>query len=240
MSESKLSIRQRIVAVQRACGAVGKGRKAPAAAGGYAFSGIDDVIEHLRPHLIEHGVVIVPSVIDSTMDIREGRNGKLTTIERQTVEVSFQNADQPEDAFSVQVVGMGIGSGDKNPGIAYSYALKTALLAVFNLRGQPDAENGDGQLPSKNQPPHRQSNEPSPKRSPGPQTDEGVGKGDAVTDAQKTLLERFMNDERAQTIYDGVTIRSRISVLLKEGCSKRDASDMIGWVQDQFKKEAVA
>ena len=73
-----------------------------------------------------------------------------------------------------------------------------------------------------------------------PQSSRENTNGDAATDAQKSLLERFMNDDRAQTMVDGVTIRSRLSVMLKDGCTKREASNSINWVQDQFKKEAVA
>ena len=242
--EEKLNLGQRIIAIHAACGAVGKNREAPAASGGYAFSGIDDVIEHLRPHLIEHGVLVVLSVVDSSLDIRDGRNGKSIFIERQTVEVAFQNADQPDDSFSIQVVGMGIGSGDKVPGIAFSYALKTALLAVFNLRGQPDADEGTGQVPAGNGPRSAQSGPPrrgtrgrSPEESSGQRQE---GKGDEATEAQQALLRRFMNDDRAQTMVDDVTIRSRLSVMLDKGCTKKEASEAIGWVQDEFKKEAVA
>ena len=240
MADSKLNIRQRILAVLAGCGAVGKDRKAPAAAGGYAFSGIDDVIEHLRPHLIEHGVVIVPTVIESSMDIREGRNGKPTAIERQTVEVSFQNADQPDDAFSVQVVGMAIGSGDKNPGIAYSYALKTALLAVFNLRGQPDAEDGAGQLPANGRPPareERQADRPRrASREPEP-TSDGGGK---ASPGQINAMTALKNDPRAQAIYyKDVTVAGHLAPLIVEGCTFEDASKTIHWVQRKFKEHAA-
>ena len=253
MADSKLNIRQRILAVLAGCGAVGKDRKAPAAAGGYAFSGIDDVIEHLRPHLIEHGVVIVPTVIESSMDIREGRNGKPTAIERQTVEVSFQNADQPDDAFSVQVVGMAIGSGDKNPGIAYSYALKTALLAVFNLRGQPDAENGAGdQLPrtgssqhptrvpppaEENPPPAREQRQSSrPAEPPREQPKEDM----KAAPGQINAMTALRNDPRATEImHKGVSIAGHLVPLIKDGCTFIKASEMIHWVQRKFKEHAA-
>jgi hypothetical protein len=48
----------------------------------------------------------------------------------------------------MRTVGDGIDYGDKSTGKAYSYALKSALLAAFQLRGQPDNEDEDhGQPP---------------------------------------------------------------------------------------------
>ncbi len=236
MPEETLNVRQRILAIEAACGPVGKNSKAPAAAGGYAFIGIDDVIEHLRPHLIEHGVVVVPSVVESSSEIREGRNGKPTFIERQTVEVAFQNADQPEDAFSVQVVGMAIGPSDKNPGIAYSYALKTALLAVFNLRGQPDADTGNGKVQpaaSQQAAAHGQSQRPAqPSRAPQAQ---GEGGGPA-SPGQINILTVLRNDPRATKIlHKEVTINGHLLPLIKEGCTFEEASNTIQWVNKQFK-----
>lgn len=97
----------------------------------YRFVSHDAVTALLHPKLVEHGIVMVPTVVDYSQD------GNRTTA---TMDVSFVNVDEPEDRVSIQCFGYGIDQQDKGPGKAISYATKYALLKLFVLETGDDPE----------------------------------------------------------------------------------------------------
>ena len=97
----------------------------------YSFVSHDAVSSALQPHLVEHGVVIVPSV---TNLIEEGNR---TTVQ---MCISFVNIDNPSDMISITSYGYGIDSQDKGIGKAVSYATKYAMLKMFCLETGDDPE----------------------------------------------------------------------------------------------------
>jgi len=143
----KPTVYERLAACIEASGAMAKTGKAPQAAGGYAFHRIDDVVEHLRDILLKHGLAVIPSVDD--FDVRELSEPRQGGGDRKfyhsvvRLSVRLASISDPDDCLNVSSVGDGIDYGDKSTGKAYSYALKTALLALFQLRGQPDNEDDD-------------------------------------------------------------------------------------------------
>lgn len=148
MSEKSPNVYQRLLSVIAAAGAAPKSGKAAAAVGGYAFHKVDDIVDRLRPLLVEHGVLAIPQVLESeTREVETSRyrDGKeIKAIERQTtcqIQVVFVNVDSPEDRTPpISAFGDGIDSSDKAAGKAMSYALKNALLAMFWARGHADNE----------------------------------------------------------------------------------------------------
>ena len=154
MSEKNLF--QRLLAVMDDVGAIGKGGQADKSIGGFMFHSIDDVSNALRAPCIKHGVFIsvtvargrddLPAIKTSIREIQKsGRDGSgsYVQVERRSeiiLDITFVNADNPEDNFTVQGFGEGLDYGDKASGKATSYALKTVLLANFQMRGQPDNE----------------------------------------------------------------------------------------------------
>jgi hypothetical protein len=100
-------------------------------AGGYSFVKHDDVTAAVRPLLVKHGVLCLPSVLDHQ------RDGNQTTL---IVEVAFINTANPEDKAVVRSVGYGIDKQDRGPGKAMSYAVKYALLKAFSLETGDDVE----------------------------------------------------------------------------------------------------
>lgn len=141
------NVYERLAACIEESGAIAKTGKAPQQAGGYAFHRIDDVVEHLRDILLKHGLAVIPSVTSS--DVRELSEPRQGGGDRKfyhavvTLDVGVVSISTPSDGFVVRSVGDGIDYGDKSTGKAYSYALKTAMLALFQLRGQPDNEDDD-------------------------------------------------------------------------------------------------
>tara|TARA_R110000868_G_scaffold121883_1_gene323322 strand:+ start:37 stop:639 length:603 start_codon:yes stop_codon:yes gene_type:complete len=131
MSEKVIvkNIYQRIVAVMSEVSYVQKDDKK--VAGQYRFVSHDSVAQAIHPQLAKHGIVIVPTVKSMVQD------GNRTTM---CLSVSFVNADQPDDRFTVESWGYGIDTGDKGPGKCYSYAYKYILLKTFCLETGEDPD----------------------------------------------------------------------------------------------------
>lgn len=170
MSEKTKNIYQRLLAVVKASGAIAKTGKAHATMGGFGFHKIDEVVDHLRPLLLEHGVLPLVSALDcSTRDVEVMRrdNPAIDHAALCQLSVTFVNVDNPEDATPPLVsFGEGLDTSDKATGKAISYALKNLLLSQFQLRGQPDNE---GEHASERRPPGRrqQGTAPRPTNPPG-------------------------------------------------------------------------
>ena len=92
----------------------------------------DHVTGALHMPLVNHGIVVVPTVVEMRQD------GNRTIAK---IDVSFVNVDVPEDKVTVTYYGYGVCSQDKGPGKAFSYAIKYALLKVFCLETGDDPEN---------------------------------------------------------------------------------------------------
>lgn len=150
---SELNLFQRLLQVMNTVKAVPKTGKAADNIGGFAFHKVDDVVDALRPACIANGVFVassiakrdnIPEVQTSIREIEKtSRGGSYIQVERRTevlLDVTFVNADNPTDILTIQSFGEGLDYGDKATGKAAAYALKTALLANFQMRGQPDNE----------------------------------------------------------------------------------------------------
>lgn len=97
----------------------------------YTFVSHDAVIAKLRPALIKHGIVVVPTVLEFKQD------GNTTVV---SYRVSFINAENPADFIQVDTLGYGVDPQDKGPGKAMSYAYKYAMLKMFCLETGDDPE----------------------------------------------------------------------------------------------------
>lgn len=140
-----LNIFQRINAVQSAIGYIQKDKSVSAgAAGSYKAVTHDAVTAMLRKHLIEAGIVIVPTCFKSEFDQPtvnpDGTHAKQRLLRAEYV-VSFVNIDNPQDNLAVPVIAHALDNGDKAPGKAVSYATKIALLKVFLLETGEDEES---------------------------------------------------------------------------------------------------
>lgn len=124
------SLSQRILAVMKDVGYIQKlDRRVN---GQYRYVSHDQVMGALRKPMVEQGVISTVTVKSHLQD------GNRTEAD---VEVTFINADNPDDRMSVQAFGYGIDGGDKGPGKAVSYAVKYALLKTFCLETGDDPDN---------------------------------------------------------------------------------------------------
>lgn len=129
--DAGLNVEQRLLNVMAELSYVQRDRTAPKEIGGFSFVSHDAVTAAVRPLLVKHGVLAVPTVVDHL------REGNQTTL---IVEIAFINTDNPDDRCVVRSVGYGIDKQDKGPGKAYSYAVKYALLKTFSLETGDDVE----------------------------------------------------------------------------------------------------
>jgi hypothetical protein len=135
-----LNIFQRINAVRKAIGYVQKDKSVSAGAGGsYKAVTHDAVTGMVRAALIEHGVVIVPSVVSATFHPKEPEAKQ--RLYEATYQIEFVNMDEPTDRIVTQQNAHALDNGDKAPGKAMSYATKYAILKLFNIETGEDEES---------------------------------------------------------------------------------------------------
>lgn len=124
------NIYQRMHAVMRDCDRVAKDKKVQGG-GNYSFASHDAVTTEVRKHLVEHGVVALPTLKSHEID-----GNRIEAV----YTVRFVNIDDPSEFVEIETLGFGIDSQDKGPGKAASYAIKYALLKVFCLPTGDDPE----------------------------------------------------------------------------------------------------
>jgi len=112
--------------------------------GGYGYKAVthDHVTSMVRDQLVENGVVIIPSLLESEM-IQAGatKNGTLTFRYQAKFNVMFQNIDEISDSFAIVVEAHGMDNADKAPGKALSMATKYAILKVFAIETGENEES---------------------------------------------------------------------------------------------------
>lgn len=147
---TKPNLYQRLIMVIDMMGALEKEGRATYG-NNYAYHRIDDVVNALRGPCASVGIVMLPCVTEAKTEpydyLQIGRDGKqypkrdyVSTVH---LNLTLVNPDAPDERVTLCAYGDGIDSGDKAAGKATSYALKNILLALFQLRGQPDNEEAD-------------------------------------------------------------------------------------------------
>jgi hypothetical protein len=143
-AKNENNIYQRINAVRKAIGYVQKDKSVSTGGGSYKAVTHDTVTAITREHMIEHGIVCIPTLIESTFNLpiigTDGSTAKQRLYEA-TYDFKFVNVDRPEDVFIVRMQGHAMDNADKAPGKALSYAKKYAVLKVFEIETGEDEES---------------------------------------------------------------------------------------------------
>lgn len=134
-----MNIYQRINEVRKAIGYVQKDKAVSTGGGSYKAVTHDAVTGMVRAALIEHGVVIVPSVVSSVFNAKEPEAKQ--RLYEATFQIEFVNMDEPTDRIVTQQTAHALDNGDKAPGKAMSYATKYAILKLFNIETGEDEES---------------------------------------------------------------------------------------------------
>lgn len=110
--------------------AIGKTRKNEAQ--GFAFRGIEDVMNELHPIFSAHGVICVP-----ILEKAEHRDAGVTkggaVITRALITMNYRFTATDGSAMGARMIGEGLDSGDKATAKAVSMALKSLLTGVFMI-----------------------------------------------------------------------------------------------------------
>lgn len=178
-------------------GAVRKGDTAPSQIGGYAFRGIDAVVNAVHPALVKHGVVVIPTVLDVHREVVQSGGGRAMKVV--TVTTRFDFCGPAGDRLPVVVLGEASDAGDKATSKAQSVALRVALLQALMLptdEPDPDTHNFERQheappqqQPRQGPPPGWDQRAPSRLDQPQPQP-HPPATGDAARAADPTQAVR--------------------------------------------------
>lgn len=132
------NIYQRINAVQKTVEYVQKDASVSTGGGSYKAVSHDMVIAVLRPAMVKEGIVVRLEQTSSAMLQMRGADNKQHLYSGDYA-VHFINIDNPEDFATVTITAHANDGGDKAPGKAASYAVKSAMLKLFSLEtGESD------------------------------------------------------------------------------------------------------
>lgn len=155
---------------------------------GFAYRGIDDVMNELHGILAKCGIFIVPTVLDEQRTQGTTSKGGNMFYTRQKIKFTFFAKDGSN--IEAVVIGEAMDSGDKASNKALSIGLKYALLQVFCIPTEddkdPDAVIPDWQ-PSKN----GTQNPPSKIPPKSPQVDQSTLKAEKEREELKTIITTF-------------------------------------------------
>jgi hypothetical protein len=164
MSEPK--IYKQMVAIMSGLGAIGKGSKN--AQQNYSFRGIDDIINEANPVFKEHGVFVLPEVLETIRETHTNAKGTLLFYTLHRIRYTFMADDG--SSVTATVSGEGMDSGDKSSNKAMSAAFKYALTQSYLIpTSEPkDSENDHYEGIKPNSAP------PKPKPAPAKQDESSV------------------------------------------------------------------
>lgn len=143
-----MNIYQKLQAVMRQVAYI---KKDATVTGGGSYKAVthDMVTAVVRPHFVEHGIVVVPRLIEGAV-VDTGRktsSGNPIIRYEGRYEVSFVNVDEPTDICMIPVSAHAEDQGDKAPGKALSYATKYAILKALLLESGESDESRVSEKP---------------------------------------------------------------------------------------------
>ncbi len=142
---SDLNIYQRINAVMKDVDYVKKDKSVSGGGANYKAVTHDQAVSVIRAALVEHGVVIQPVQIKGEFLQMRDLNATPQPIKMGlysgSYDIHFVNIDKPEERSTISVEAHANDNGDKAPGKAMTYAVKTAILKQFTLESGEDDES---------------------------------------------------------------------------------------------------
>ena len=132
------TIQESLIEVMKEVGAVGKNDRNTSQ--GFAFRGIDAVINAVSPAFQKYKVIVVPTVLERDTSMVESAKGKAMTHVQLKVAYTFYG--HAGDFVSATVYSEAMDYGDKATAKAMSVALRTALLQTLALpTDEPDPDS---------------------------------------------------------------------------------------------------
>lgn len=173
--------------VMKEIGAVGKNQKNSQQ--GFMYRGIDAVMNAINPALTNHGVFVVPEVLEQTREERTTSKGNLLIYSICKIKFSFF----AEDGSHIEAItiGEGMDSGDKATNKAMSIAFKYACFQVFCI---PTEEMVDPDAECHEVKPKKEAEKSMTDEEKNAQMMEEVGK-ELISAVQVKVLTKKCNDE---------------------------------------------
>ena len=176
MADTTPAIYKAIIGVMADINAIGKDRRNQQQ--GFAYRGIDDVMNELHTALAKNKVFVVPEVLNEERSTGKTRNGGDLFYTRLKIRFTFYTDDG--SSVAAVVIGEAMDSGDKASNKALSIGLKYAMLQVFCIPTE-DEKDPDAQSPQ----PQAGSMKPAPKKTA---SFDFTPKGGETTPAEKKEL----------------------------------------------------
>lgn len=144
-----MEITKSLCAITAEIGALGKNKKNQQQ--GYAFRGIDDLMNTLHPLFAKYSVIVVPEVLES---IREERvTAKGTALLSAILKVRYHFTAMDGSEICATVIGEGMDTADKASNKAMAVAMKYAMFQVFCIPTEEMAKaDPDGYMPEASKP----------------------------------------------------------------------------------------
>lgn len=144
--KKKMSIYETIPAVMAEIGAIGKDSWNKQ---GFAYRGIDAVMNALNPAMTKYKMFVIPKVLDQRREERQAAKGSNLIYSICTVEYTFYAEDG--SSVSATVIGEGMDSGDKATNKAMSAAFKYACFQTFCIPTE-EMKDSDSETPPPSEP----------------------------------------------------------------------------------------
>lgn len=129
------NIYQRINAVMKEVQYIKKDGQVSGGGASYKAVTHDQVVSAVRSSMVKHGIVIEPKQISGEFLVMRDVNATPQPIKMGlysgSYEINFVNIDDPKDRTIVSVQAHASDNGDKAPGKAMTYAVKTAVVKQF-------------------------------------------------------------------------------------------------------------
>ena len=142
-----LNIYQRLNNVMKAVQYVQKDSSVSGGGANYKAVSHDQVVSVVRQALVDNGIVIFPNQISGEFLIKRDLSATPPVkmgLYSGTYEVNFVNIDNGQDKVTSTVQAHASDNGDKAPGKALSYGVKSAMLKVLSLEtGENDESRSD-------------------------------------------------------------------------------------------------
>lgn len=137
-----MNLLQRINEVRKGIDYIQKDKSVSTGGGSYRAVTHDTVTAMVRAHMVEHGIVVWPFLVDSQSMPKE--DGSKQFRYQATYDFTFANIEDAADQIVIRIEAHAMDNADKAPGKALSYAAKYALLKLFNIETGEDEESRFG------------------------------------------------------------------------------------------------
>lgn len=134
-----MNLMQRINEVRKAIAYIQKDKAVSTGGGSYKAVTHDAVTAMVREHMVTHGIVSWPHLVESTSMPKE--EGSKQFRYEATYDFTFCNVEDRNDSLVIRIQAHAMDNADKAPGKALSYAKKYALLKLFELETGEDEES---------------------------------------------------------------------------------------------------